>query len=68
MKFINGLLSNKERIIHLETLTLRYFVLVVAFIILTLWVYLFMKAYLYKLSSLLYRTLEDIVLECCLDR
>ena len=68
MKFINGLLSNKERIIHLETLTLQYFVLVVAFIILTLWVYLFMKAYLYKLSSLLYRTLEDIVLESCLDR
>lgn len=42
--------------------------LTVAFITLTLWCLPFMKVSYYKLSSLLHRTLEGIVLECCLDR
>lgn len=37
MKFIKGLLSNKERIIHLETLAQNIVGLIIAFIILTLW-------------------------------
>lgn len=34
---IKGLLSNKERMVHLETLTQNIVGLIVAFIILTLW-------------------------------
>lgn len=58
---------NRERMVHLETLTQNIVGLFVAFIILTLGVYLFMKVFYYKLSSLLHRILEGIVLESCLD-
>ena len=37
VKFIKELLTSKERIIHLETLTQNVVGLVIAFIILTLW-------------------------------
>lgn len=37
MNFIKGMLSNRERMIHLETLTQNIVGLIVAFIILTLW-------------------------------
>lgn len=37
MNVIKGMLSNRERMVHLETLTQNIVGLVVAFIILTLW-------------------------------